>query len=41
MFQLAVTDDVNTVTDTVTHTVLPHQSWQVHGGALVPIQRFV
>jgi len=41
VFRLTVTDGSLTDTDDVTHTVLPHQSWQVRSGALVPLQRFV
>ena len=41
VFRLTVTDGSLTATDDVTHTVLPHQSWQVVAGALVPTQRFV
>lgn len=40
VFELEVTDGVNTATDIVTHTVLPHQSWQVVDGVLIPIRRF-
>lgn len=37
VFELTVTDGTLTDTDQVTHTVLPHQRWQVVSGVLKPL----